>query len=162
MSSATFVVFAGGPANKATGSIIRGKGAPSWVMEFTAHESVVMGNGKNRPAKGMATAYHIYDSNKYWAMDIECVKVIDEVNAVFAGQIVVESGMNWNVGNYMRNWIEDNGEPGVLADVSHSGITDSWETAMLFCSDPPDNPNGFKHHWTVFEGNIQVHYRATD
>jgi hypothetical protein len=158
----TLAVYAGGPANKTTGSIIRGKGGPTWLMEFTAHESVQMQNGKTRPAKGMASAYSIFDSSRYWAMDVVCVTVIDEFNAVFAGPIVVASGASFTTDDYMKIWVYDGGEPGAGVDMTFSGITGDATEAMAFCSDPPPDPSELRHAWNVFEGNVQVHYRSTD
>ena len=159
----TFAVYANGPTNKATGSFIRGVGTPNFVVEFTAHESVVMKNGKTRPAKGMATAYHLTKSNRYWAINVTCVNVISETDAVFAGPIVL-AGTDWEsfVGEYMMNWVHDGGEPGAYIDEYHTGRIDDAITAMNFCENPPDDPGEMGKHWTVFEGNIQIHYSDAD
>ena len=160
----TFAVYANGPTNKATGSFLRGVGTPNFVVEFTAHESVVMKNGETRPAKGMATAYHLTKSSRYWAINVTCVNVISETDAVFAGPIVL-AGPDWEsfVGEYMMNWVHDDGEPGAYADEYHTGRIDDAFTAMNFCENPPDDPEDILgKHWTVFEGNIQIHYRSPD
>lgn len=160
----TFAVYANGPANKATGSFIRGTSSPNFVVDFTAHESVVMQNGKTRPAKGMVTGYHLTNSNRYYAIDVTCVNVISETDAVFAGPIVL-AGSDWEiwVGDYFLNWVHDGGEPGAFADEYHtSKIDNNWEAAMSFCQNPPASPEDMNRHWTVFEGNIQIHYDTAD
>jgi len=159
----TFSIYAKGPANKATGSILRGVDTPNFIVEFTAHESVAMKNGKTRPAKGMVTAYHLTNSDSYWAVDVECVNVISETDAVFAGSIVL-SGSRWSqfVGDYMKFWVYDGGEPGAFTDKIYTekipDDPDETEMAMEFC----ENPYHLNKDWNVFEGNIQVHYRDID
>lgn len=159
----TFAVYAGGPANKVTGSFIRGVSTPNFVVEFTAHESVVMKNGKTRPAKGMVTAYHLTNSDRYFATEVTCVNVISETDAVFAGPVIL-AGPDWEswVGEYFLNWVHDDGEPGAYADEYHTSRVTDWSEAMNFCANPPDDPEEMNRHWTVFEGNIQVHYRDPD
>jgi hypothetical protein len=100
----TIAVYANGPTNKVTGSFIRGMAAPNFAIELTAHESIVMANGKTRPAKGMVTAYHLTNTSR---------------------------------------------TPDVIE-------------AMNFCETPPVGPEELNKHWTVFEGNIQIHSSDTD
>ena len=159
----TFAVHANGPANKVTGSFIRGVYNPNFAIELTAHESIVMKNGKTRPAKGMVTAYHLTNSERYFAVDVTCVNVISETDAVFAGPIVL-AGQDWEtwVGEYFLNWVHDGGEPGAYADEYHTSRTPDAIEAMNFCETPPIGSEDMNRHWTVFEGNIQVHYSDSD
>ena len=159
----TFSVYANGPANKVTGSFLRGVDAPNFAIELTAHESVVMKNGKTRPVKGMVTGYHLTNSNRYFAVDVKCVNVISETDAVFAGPIVL-AGPDWEfwVGQYFLNWVHDGGEPGAYADEYHTSRTPDAIEAMNFCETPPASHEEMNRHWTVFEGNTQIHYRDAD
>ena len=159
----TFSVYANEPANKVTGSFIRGASAPNFAIELTAHESVVMKNGKTRPVNGMVTAYHLTNSNRYFVVDVKCVNVINETDAVFAGPIVL-AGPAWTqwIGEYFLNWVHDDGEPGAYADGYYTSRTPDWNEAMNFCETPPFGPEEMNKHWTVFEGNIQIHYTDAD
>ena len=164
----TFSVYANGPANKVTGSILDGavgRSTPNFIVEMTAHEGLVMKNGKTRPAKGMLTAYHLTKSNRYYAVNVTCVNVLSETDAVFVGPIVM-AGPDWEhwIGYYRLNWVHDDGEPGAYADEFHTGMVESQDDAMNFCEDPPEIPipQNEGKHWTVFEGNIQIHYRDVD
>jgi hypothetical protein len=156
----TFAAYANGPVNKVTGSFLRGVDVPNFAIELTAHERVVMKNGKTRPAKGMVTAYHLTKSDRYFAFDVECVNVISETDAVLSGRIVM-AGPDWEIwiGEYFLNWVHDGGEPGAYADEYHTSRTPDAIEAMNFCENPPESPVDMGKHWTVFEGNIQIHYR---
>jgi hypothetical protein len=166
----TLTVYAGGPANKATGSVIRVRAgtdpatAAGWQFNFTAHEKVEMRNGKTRAAKGMQTAYMVGDSSRYWAIDVKCVNVLDEYEAVFAGEVVMTSGLNRvNRGDYVKVWVQDYGEPGAGADMLFTSRTspndvDVVADAIDFCQ-TPENHFDSMIPWDVAEGNIQVHYR---
>jgi hypothetical protein len=122
-----------------------------------------MKNGKIRPAKGMLTAYHLTNTNRYYAVNVTCVNVISETDAVFVGPIVM-AGPDWEqwIGHYRLNWVHDGGEPGAYMDTFHTGRVEDPVTAMNFCEDPPETPDDMGRHWTVFEGNIQIHYRDAD
>lgn len=160
----TFSVHATDSANKATGNFIRGIDNPNFVVDFTAHEKVIKKNGKTHPAKGMITGYSLANSNRYFAVNVTCVNVLSETDAVFAGPIVL-AGPDWEVwvGEYFLNWVHDGGEPGAFADEFHTSRTADWNEAMDFCDSPPVDPeSGLNKHWTVFEGNIQIHYTDAD
>lgn len=159
----TFAVEANGPVNKATGHFIQGHDNPNIAIDFTAHEGVVMKNGKTRPAKGMLTAYNLTNADRYYAVNITCVNVISETDAVFVGPVLT-AGPDWAhwVGFYRLNWVHDGGEPGAFTDEFHTSMVENPVDAMEFCTNPPDTPDEMGRHWNVFEGNIQVHYRAPD
>lgn len=167
------MILGGGPANKATGSVIRVRAgadpqtAASWTFDFVAHEKVEMRNGKTRPAKGMATAVMVDDSSRYWAIDVKCVNVLSDTEAVFAGEVVMTSGIGRiSRGDYFKIWVKDFGEPGPGADVLFSQRTDPddidvLEDAISFCVAPEDHMAEMSE-WVVLDGNLQVHYRATE
>jgi len=164
----TFSVYANGPANKVTGWILDGAvgtSTPRKSVEFTVHESVVMKNGKTRPAKGMLTVRHLTNLDRYYAVNVTCVNVLSETDAVFVGPIVM-AGSDWEhwIGRYRLNWVHDGGEPGAYADEFHTGTAESPVDAINFCGDPPEIPipENEGRHWTVFEGNIQIHYSYAD
>lgn len=159
----TFAVHANGPANKTTGSFIQGNTEPRFAVEFTAHEGVVMKNGKTRPAKGMLSAYHLTNPNRFYAVDVSCVNVFSETDAVFVGLIVM-AGPDWDqwVGDYRLLWVHDGGEPGAFSDTFHTGRVEDPVVAMEFCTNPPANPGDTGMDWVVYEGNIQIHYRDPD
>ena len=138
--------------------------ATVWKFEFTAHEGVEMRNGKTGAAKGMQTAYIVGDSYRYWAIDVKCVNVLNEYEAVFAGEVVMTSGVgSVSRGDYFKIWVQDYGEPGAGVDKLFTARTspddvDVVADAMDFCQ-TPENQFESMVPWDVAEGNIQVHYR---
>ena len=160
----SITLHAKGPANKATGDVVRGRpDNPSGILTFSAHEKVEMPNGKTRPAKGLVTFFHLSDSSRYWVTQVECVQVIDEVNAVFAGRFVTVAGYGFEIGQYMKFWVQDYGEPGVGVDKLYTEYErEDPGNAFDFCEFPPSDPEGMARHWEVHEGNIQVHFRMDE
>lgn len=160
----SITLHAKGPANKVTGEVVRGTPEiPLGVMTFTAHEKVEMENGKTRPAKGLVTFFRLSDSSRYWVVQVECVQVIDEVDAVFAGRIIAVSGFGLEVGQYMKFWVQDYGEPGVGIDKVYTEYErEDPGNAFSFCEFPPSGPEGMARHWEVHEGNVQVHFREDE
>ena len=160
----SITLHAQGPGNKATGSIVRGSpGLPSGILTFSAHEKVEMENGKTRPVKGLVTFYALSDSSRYWVAEVACVQVIDEVDAVFAGRLIAVSGYGFEVGQYMKFWVQDYGEPGVGIDKLHTELERvDPGGAFDFCESPPLSPESMARHWEVHEGNIQVHFRRDE
>jgi hypothetical protein len=165
----SLTLFAGGPGNKATGSLIRVRdvtnpGSQPWKLEFAAHEPVVMKKGKIRPAKGMALAYKVDDSSKFWAIDVKCVNVLDEENAVFAGEVVMTSDVgNVKEGDYLKLWVQDFGEPGAGTDFVYSVRKSKEDPDLMpdvvdFCENP-ENHFDSMGLWYVVDGNLQVHFR---
>jgi hypothetical protein len=158
-----FAVDAKGPVNKATGSFIHG----NYAVDFTAHEGVVMKNGKIRPAKGMLTSYHMSNPNMYYGVDVTCVNVLSETDAVFVGPVVM-AGSDWEhmIGVYRMTWVRDGGEPGAYVDEMHWRTTWDENEAAAFCADPDETitvfGSGSGKHWTFDIGNIQIHYRDPD
>jgi hypothetical protein len=157
----SITLCAAGPANKATGDIIRGVPEnPSGILTFTAHEKVEMANGKTRPAKGLVTFFNLTDSSRYWVAEVECAQVIDEVDAVFAGRFIVVSGYGFELGQYMKFWVQDYGEPGIGVDKLYTEYErEDPGNAFDFCESPPPDPTSMARRWEVHDGNIQVHYR---
>lgn len=160
----SITLHAQGPANKATGEVVRGTpDRPSGTMTFSAHEKVEMENGKTRPAKGLVTFFRLSNSSRYWVVQVECVQVIDEVDAVFAGRIIAVSGFGFEVGEYMKFWVQDYGEPGAGIDKLYTEYErEDPGNAFDFCEFPPPSPEGMARHWEVYEGNIQVHYQMDE
>ena len=160
----SITLHAQGPANKATGTIVRGTpDVPSGKMTFSAHEKIEMKNGKTRPAKGLVSFFSLLDSSRYWVTQVECVQVIDEVNAVFAGRFISVSGYGFEIGQYMKFWVQDFGEPGAGLDkLSTEFERGDPGNAFDFCEFPPPNPESMARQWEVHEGNIQVHFRLDE
>jgi hypothetical protein len=157
-------LHAQGPANKATGRVVRGGAAfLSGTVTFSAHEQVELKNGKTRPAKGLVTFFNLQNSSRYWVAQVECVQVIDEVNAVFAGRFVTVSGYGFELGQYMKFWVQDFGEPGAGLDKLYTEYEREGPGAAFdFCESPPPNPWEMAREWEVHEGNIQVHFHMDE
>ena len=63
---------------------------------------------KTRAAKGMATSYVVGDSGRYWAIDVKCVNVLNEYEAVFAGEVIMTSGLaRVSRGDYFKIWVQE-------------------------------------------------------
>ncbi|MEA3336071.1 MAG: hypothetical protein U9R25_09205 [Chloroflexota bacterium] len=136
--------FAGGPADKATGTVWRTVYGSQWEMSFNAHEAK-----GNRPEKGYVSTYQVDPpGGTPWTIeDVECVLIEGNV-AYFGGDTGLSGDWSWRAIKVI-----DNGEPSVDEMVYVQNMTQSeFDT---WCSNPSD-PSGT---YDVYAGNVKVHTR---
>lgn len=145
MLAAATVSFAGGPADKATGSgtWINSNGDQNMV-DFNAHEAM-----DNRPAKGEFTQSRVVDGvvTGSFTVDVDTVEVVDG-SACITGEIVAASGIWRERTGVWTSYVTDGGEPGIGVD-KVSGNFDSDRSGAL--CDSGHTSDAF------IGGNVQIH-----
>lgn len=152
------VAMAGGPANKVTGDFVRLKGdgtnpnATAYECEISAHEVT-----EKRPQKGFM--YCSCGDGNSWEIDFSNANTFvsvfeDGETALIGGMVTAAEGSQSSLlGKFVGFEIHDLGEPGAYNDWSVHAIFDTAEEFWGWSEN-----GGGNHHYTVTEGNLQVHY----
>ena len=142
------VVVAGGPANRATGSVWLDLGdGQNRYMEFDAHAGKEL-----RPAKGTFCWYQWtgtqewYDTNPVFVLEVEYVKVDSDTAWFAAGP---DSGGRWLVAKVL-----DGGTPATDGDV----VSLEWVGSAAVAEQWVAEGHVLTYVYTSIGGNLVVHY----
>ena len=145
--SASPAILAGGPADKATGSVELGEASPGVYFVFNAHEEK---NG--RPAKGQI--YMLTPEGYYSQWHVGCV-LVESPMAWFVGELTLTTDPDLQVGSALWVNVTDNGTPGTNGDTVALAVS-APGTAESLCEDlttPPAEAVALP----VLSGNLVVH-----
>ena len=151
MLFATFAVtsvFAGGPAEKATGDISYIAGTLRRYAKFAVFEDV-----DGRSAKGFLRYSDFSGGNERWyEVDVRCVIVVSATDMAYMGGQVTSANIASWIGNWSHVAFKDGGEPA-------AGVDKIW--GIFAQSDPC--ASGYNlgsapgSAYIVDMGNLQVH-----
>jgi hypothetical protein len=150
--------FAGGPADKVTGSaeIFIGEGPEAvWVGEtYRFHVNAREAKG-TRPAKGIATLEWTFNDMDYFAeVDLQCVQIFD-TSGKFAGLIVAGNHDEYPEGYWIQFQVSKN---------TYEEVKVGWK--VIDPSDQTNFDNGciysFSTYAEIVQGNIKIHWHGDE
>ena len=148
---AAFPVFAGGPMNKATGSITMG--SPSQAVSFNAHDAGVGSSSDKGSVEYSNFDYPTVGAVTYlnYTASVMCATVVPSTMTTrFMYQI--PAGWPGLSGLYVVSQVHDGGTPGIDGDTYGHNATADLATAMGWCE------SGFSPSmYPVTGGNLVVH-----
>jgi hypothetical protein len=145
--------FAGGPHNKATGTVTWAASSGTLtgiVSEFDAHDGAA---GANPDRGTVHTA--IPDGNSV-TIELACVNV-DGDQTWAGGTATAVTGERWNVGQAFIFWVKDDGTPSANGTAYDIGQIEQASLSTA-CANVAAEMTGFKGY--VTDGNLTVHYDA--
>jgi hypothetical protein len=151
-ASLATAAMAGGPADKATGSVEIGLESPGVYLVFNAHEAK-----DDRPAKGevytlMSTAE---SAGAYSQWRVNCVTV-EAPAAGFVAELALTTDPNMQVGQKIWIKVTDLATPGSQGDLVAVQAVDE-ELAASLCAAPATLLGSPELELPVLSGNLVVH-----